>query len=181
MLLAAAMFFPSRAAAQAEAMPSCIPAREYDRAVVDSVSRQLRAAMTPRYGERQIQASIAAAVERLRATGRIACMDGAGSHVEASLYGALALGSGQAWGASWDHPTQSAADARAREECGEGCTVVLRVVGPTCGAYATRGSTYGWGTGPDRAQAENRALAECAARTGGRRCSVQVWGCNSRP
>jgi hypothetical protein len=180
-LCAAALLAPSRAAAQAqaEAMPDCQPAREYDRVAIDSVSRQLRRAMAPRYSEAQIRVAIRGAVEQLRAQGRIRCAN-AGGYSPAARYGALATGPNAAWGVSWDHDTQAGANARALKECGGRCGVVLHVVGPTCAAYAARRGTYGWGTGADRAEAERRALAECRARAGAR-CNVEVWGCNSRP
>ena len=98
--------------------------------------------------------------------------------------GALAIDSNQGNQYGWAirYRTQSEADRRALNECGYGCSIVMRFSN-TCAAYAAdqaRGSTvYGWAWGAGNASTvQNRALQECRRRGGGRsNCMVRVWGC----
>jgi hypothetical protein len=93
-------------------------------------------------------------------------------------YGALAIDSddGDQYGWAVNYPSQSAADARARAECGSDCYVAMRF--SECAAYATGGGAYGYWYAADGTTARNGALRECQDRSGGM-CVVRVWGCNS--
>jgi hypothetical protein len=97
-------------------------------------------------------------------------------------YGAIAIGREGAYGVSWNAPLPEQAQGRALEECypGESCRVVLFIAGPMCGAFAQGRTTYAGGLAATRAEAEQRALAECS-RDGARSCSVRAWMCNSQP
>ena len=97
--------------------------------------------------------------------------------------GALAIDErqGDQWGWAVDYETASAAQGRALQECGSGCSVVLTF--GRCAAYAAdqdAGSTaVGWAESYDSAAgARQAALSECGARGGGSGCVVRVWGCN---
>lgn len=85
-----------------------------------------------------------------------------------------------AYGVSWDLPTQSAADARALSECaknGRNCHIVTRFV-DQCGAYAVGpNQIWGSGYGGSRTAAENAALFYCGQQGSG--CVIKVWGCDS--
>ena len=96
--------------------------------------------------------------------------------------GALAVDErqGDQYGWAVDYETASAAQARALQECGAGCSVVLTF--GRCAAYAAdqdAGSTaVGWAESFDSAAgARTAALSECGSR-GGAGCTVRVWGCN---
>lgn len=102
----------------------------------------------------------------------------------ANNYGAIAYDrSTDTWGASYDHPSQQAANDRALHECGKyasHCAVVVKFWGSLCAAYATGpGTTAGWGSDSTRAAAERRAVSACSSRGGP--CQVKVWSCNSQP
>jgi len=154
----------------------CDPAR--DQRILDVVAAEIRTGLAGRANEAEIRARVASAHERLRASGALTC-SGSTAAVPVGEFGAIAVNASLAWGVSWDHRTQAEADARARSECpGAGCRVVVRIVGPACGAYATNGSAYGWGTDVTREAAEARALSECSAQ--GRRCRVLAYACNTR-
>jgi hypothetical protein len=106
----------------------------------------------------------------------------ASTAVWATNYGALAYDRPTgSWGASYDQPSQGAANERALRECGTyaaHCAVVVEFWN-LCAAYATGADTLaGWGSGSTRAAAEQRALAACGR---GGPCQVQVWACNSQP
>lgn len=96
-------------------------------------------------------------------------------------FGALAIdhNHGEAYGASYNHETQRRADRAALDECGHGCTVVVRY-NTGCAAYAadqTRGSTvYGWAPGHTEIQAKRKAMRNCA-NYGGQNCLIRVWSC----
>jgi hypothetical protein len=81
-----------------------------------------------------------------------------------NCWGAVAYGPGGAWAYAVNHPTRQAASQIAQGQCRGRCTRVLTFKN-SCGAYATGANGYGWGNAPTRAQAEGRALQECAART----------------
>ena len=157
----------------------CVPATERDRAVIEVVSREVAAAWAGRASDAQVRQRVSASLAELRGRGALACAGDAAESPDPPRQGALAVGPGGAWGASWDHRTPQSAAGTALRECGRNCRVVVRIVGPSCGAFAAGGSGYGWGTAPTRAEAEQRALAECGQR--GRGCTVRVWGCNTRP
>ena len=79
-----------------------------------------------------------------------------------------------------DYETSSAAQGRALQECGSGCSVVLTF--GRCAAYAADqdadSTAVGWAESYDSAAgARQAALAECRSR-GGSGCIVRVWGCN---
>ena len=163
-----------------QAQGACVPLTDADRTVLDAVAQEIRAALRDKVTEAEIRARVAAAQGRLVSRGAVRCMtDGSGVQPAVAQHGALAVGPGGAWGVSWDQPTPDAAATRARSECGARCAIVVRVAGPQCGAYATYGSASGWGIAATAEDAQSRAVAECSARAG-RRCSVRVWGCNSR-
>lgn len=100
--------------------------------------------------------------------------------------GALAIDTNQGdqWGWAVDYPSQTDADRRALNECGYGCSIVMRFSN-TCAAYAAdqaHGSTvYGWAHGYSSSSgAQNGALSECRLRGGaGSQCIVRVWGCDT--
>ena len=97
--------------------------------------------------------------------------------------GALAIDErqGDQYGWAVDYETASAAQGRALQECGSGCSVVLTF--GRCAAYASdqdaASTAVGWAeayaSGGDARQA---ALSECSSRGGGSGCVVRVWGCN---
>ncbi len=98
-------------------------------------------------------------------------------------HGAIAFDSQtQAFGVSWDMPSQEGANLRAEAECyknGKGCHVVATFV-DRCGAYAAGpDNIWGSGFGPTRQVAERWALNYCAKYGGG--CQIKAWGCNSQP
>ena len=97
--------------------------------------------------------------------------------------GALAIDEreGDQWGWAVDYETASAAQGRALQECGSGCSVVLTF--GRCAAYAADqaadSTAVGWAESYDSASgARQTALSECSARGGGSGCVVRVWGCN---
>ena len=101
----------------------------------------------------------------------------------ANHYGAIAYDRASgSWGASWDQPSQQAANTSALRECEKhtsGCAVVVEFL-HFCGAYATGpGTTAGWGTDATRAAAEQRAVNACNSRGGP--CEAKVWACNTTP
>ena len=97
--------------------------------------------------------------------------------------GALAIDDrqGDQWGWAVDYATVAAAQERALQECGSGCSVVLTF--GRCAAYAADqdadSTAVGWAeayaSGTD---ARQRALSECRSRGGGSGCTVRAWGCN---
>ena len=98
--------------------------------------------------------------------------------------GALAIdyNQGNGYGVGYDFPTMRQAERAALNECGRGCSIVVRF--PTgCAAYAgdtTPGSTiYGWAPARSELKAKSKAMANCR-NYGGQRCVVRVWGCNSQ-
>ncbi|AXS39093.1 DUF4189 domain-containing protein [Breoghania sp. L-A4] len=83
-----------------------------------------------------------------------------------------------AFGYSHDFNNPRDADRRALQECGRGCSIVVRFKNG-CGAYASApNGAYGWGVGPTRDAAEYTAFDECDSRAPG--CEIRVWGCNTR-
>ena len=79
-----------------------------------------------------------------------------------------------------DYETGTAAQGRALQECGSGCSVVLTF--GRCAAYAADqdadSGAVGWAESYEPAAgARQAALSECRSR-GGSGCMVQVWGCN---
>lgn len=100
------------------------------------------------------------------------------AHADAAL--AIDSNQGSRFGYGYDYPTMRQAERKALEECGSGCSIVLRFR-TGCGAYAadqTPGSTvHGKGTARDSRSAQNRALEQCRSR-GGSQCAVLVWACH---
>ena len=97
--------------------------------------------------------------------------------------GALAIDErrGDQYGWAVDYETAAAAQGRALEECGAGCSVVLTF--SRCAAYVADqdadSTAVGWAESFDSAAgARQAALRECHARGGGSGCAVRVWGCN---
>ena len=155
----------------------CDPAR--DQRLLQVVESEIRGALAGRATEGEIDARVSAAHERLRTSGALSCYPATIPTVETTRgqFGAIAVGPDAAWGVSWDHPSQADADQRALREC-PNCRVVVRVIGPTCGAYATNGLGSGWALGPIREVAESAAYAECSES--GPDCKVVAYACNSR-
>ena len=97
--------------------------------------------------------------------------------------GALAIDErqGDQYGWAVDYETAAAAQGRALQECGPGCSVVLTF--GRCAAYAADqdadSTAVGWAESFDSAAgARQAALSECSSRGGGSGCTVRVWGCN---
>ena len=97
--------------------------------------------------------------------------------------GALAVDErqGDQWGWVVDYETAAAARARALDECGTGCSVVLTF--GRCAAYAADqdadSTAVGWAEAYASASAaQAAALSECRSRGGGSGCIVRAWGCN---
>ena len=97
--------------------------------------------------------------------------------------GALAVDGrqGDQWGWAVDYETAAAAQDRALQECGAGCSVVLTF--GRCAAYAADqdadSTAVGWAESyASAAGAREAALAECRSRGGGSGCVVRAWGCN---
>ena len=91
-------------------------------------------------------------------------------------WGAVAFGPGGAWAYAVNHATRAEASEAAQGRCAS-CTNVLTFHN-SCGAYASGPSGYGWGNASTREDAEERAMAECSARSGS--CAIRVWGCTQR-
>ena len=100
---------------------------------------------------------------------------------QVSAAGALAIDSnqGEQYGFAYQYPDFGQAQSRALNECGAGCQVVLQFANE-CAAYAADqangSSVYGWATAASAGDAQNGAIAQCAAR-GGNSCIVRTWGC----
>ncbi|HEY0038133.1 MAG TPA: DUF4189 domain-containing protein [Longimicrobium sp.] len=150
-----------------------------DQRVLEVAESEIRGALAGRATADEIDARVSAAHERLRTSGALSCYAAATQTADttAGQFGAIAVGPNAAWGVSWDHPSQAEADQRALREC-PNCRVVVRVVGPTCGAYASNGLGSGWALDPTRALAEAGAYAECIPS--GPDCKVVAYACNSR-
>jgi hypothetical protein len=164
-------------ATAATADTQCDAAR--DQRVLEIVESEIRDALAGRATAGEIDVRVSAAQERLRTSGMLSCHVATSETPETlgGQFGAIAVGPDAAWGVSWDHPSQADADQRALRECPD-CRVVVRVIGPMCGAYATDGSASGWALGETREVAEILAYGECSAR--GSDCSVVAYACNSR-
>ena len=150
-----------------------------DQLVLEVAEIEIRDALAGRATPSEIDARVSAAHERLRTSGALSCIAATSQTAETAggQFGAIAVGPDGAWGVSWDHSSQADADQRALRECSD-CRVVVRVIGPTCGAYATNGSAAGWALGATREVAELSSYGECSARGPG--CSVLAYACNSR-
>lgn len=155
--------------------------RTRDQRVLDVVAVEIRGALAGRATDAEIRARVVAAQERIRTSGALSCGTAATTTpATPTEYGAIAIGSRGEWGVSWGQPSQPAAADRAIRECkGATCRVMVRVVGPTCGAYASGSRGFGWGTDATPEEAQERALSECQSRGG--RCRVIAYTCNSRP
>lgn len=104
------------------------------------------------------------------------------SSAVADNFGAIAYDiKSNAYGASWDQPSQDSANQLALSQCAKNssnCFVVAQFANQ-CGAYATGpGETWGYGTGPTQGVAERAAEFYCNQQGGG--CRVRVWACNTR-
>lgn len=150
-----------------------------DQRVLEVVESEIRGALAGRETASEIDERVSAAHQRLRTNGALSCSAATSQTAQTAggQFGAIAVGPGAAWGVSWDHPSQADADSRALREC-PNCRVVVRVVGPTCGAYATNGLGSGWALGATREVAEAGAYAECIPS--GPDCKVVAYACNSR-
>jgi hypothetical protein len=164
---------PAADTAEAE----CDAAR--DQRVLEVAESEIRGALAGRATAGEIDARVSAAHERLRTSGALSCYATTSPTAETTggQFGAIAVGPDAAWGVSWDHASQADADERALQEC-PNCRVVVRVIGPTCGAYATNGLGSGWAVAATREVAKTNSYAECSASGPG--CSVVAYACNSR-
>jgi len=93
-----------------------------------------------------------------------------------------------AYGWSFDHPSQDAAEAEALSQCKRGagsrnCEIVLAWSGPMCGSYFThkKGLVNGWGVARTKAEAEGIAMNEFYARGPFEFADLTVYACNSTP
>jgi hypothetical protein len=101
--------------------------------------------------------------------------------------GALAVGTCDRFGYSYNHANRGLAQARALVECARNGDNRCRVVVNTrhnCGAFAidasNRCGARGWGVAPNRRRAERIAIDQCY-NYGGRNCRVQGWTCDGGP
>ena len=110
-----------------------------------------------------------------------------GAVASAGAAGAIAVGSCDRSGYSYDHGNAALARTRALAECAKNGDRSCRIVVNTrrnCGAFAVdetnRCGARGWGLAPSRRRAEVIALAQCASY-GGRNCVVRTWTCDGGP
>jgi len=150
---------------------------ERDQRVLEVVESEIRGALAGRATPDEIDARVSAAHERLRTTGALTCHPAQTAEMIGGPFGAIAVGPDSAWGVSWDHPSQADADQRALREC-PNCRIVVRIIGPMCGAYASNGLGSGWALAPIRELAESGAYAECIES--GPDCKMVAYACNSR-
>ena len=83
-------------------------------------------------------------------------------------------------GASWDQPSQDAADKAALKECGGKKCQVHPVRPHYCAALARSDKDKAWG-GAEREtidDAKTEAIAHCQTHTKDGKCEVQLSGCN---
>jgi len=95
--------------------------------------------------------------------------------------GAFAVGKCGAYGQAFDYPTESAAIAAARKQCGSGCTTVtmkracvalsIDLKNP-CGAH-------GYAVRPRISSSLNEAARKCY-EYGGKECVIRAWACDAR-
>jgi hypothetical protein len=97
-----------------------------------------------------------------------------GNYTSAHAEGALAVGSDQRSGFSYNYRSGHEARERALNECGRGCSIKTMFSG-SCVGFATdrtRGSTiYGWAEANNSGRAERKAADACS-EYGGRNCSA---------
>jgi hypothetical protein len=86
------------------------------------------------------------------------------------------------YGASWNEPTEKAAEEAALKGCAsEKCKVVFRTKGGQCGVFAMteNGKIWGGATRAKKDVAEKAALENCQKRvSAGTQCKVRVSECN---
>lgn len=102
-----------------------------------------------------------------------------GGCTRGDCWGAVAFGPGGAYSYAVNYPDRASASVAARSSgsCHGGrCNSVLTFHN-SCGAVALGRTAYGWGNQFTAAEAQARALQECAARTTG--CVIRVWGCTT--
>jgi hypothetical protein len=85
----------------------------------------------------------------------------------------------KAWGSSYAHDSKATAQKVALGYCNQrAANCVTRVdFYNSCGAVAADGEKVGSGTGPNKAGAEQKAVAACSA-AGGKRCAVEASVCS---
>jgi len=105
----------------------------------------------------------------------------------ADAAGALAIGTCDRFGYSYNHANPGLAQARALVECAKNGDNRCRVVVNTrhnCGAFAidasNRCGARGWGVAPNRGRAERIAIDQCY-NYGGHNCRVRGWTCDGGP
>ena len=98
-------------------------------------------------------------------------------HHGAEAAGAIAKGAGTRTGYAHGFANTSAASARALQECGAGCKVVVTFY-TGCAALSMdqNSSAYGVARGANRAAAESYALGFCR-KFGGTSCYIRTWTC----
>jgi len=105
----------------------------------------------------------------------------------AEAVGALAIGTCDRYGYSYNQNNPGLAQARALTECARNGDNRCRVLVNThfnCGAFAidalNRCGARGWGRAPNRRRAERIAIGQCF-KYGGSTCRVQAWTCDGGP
>jgi hypothetical protein len=96
--------------------------------------------------------------------------------------GALAVGSCDAHGYSYDYASRARAREVALANCPGACEIKVTIA-RSCAAFAVDSTNIcdarGWGYAASRAAAESNALGFCA-RYGGRACVIRAWVCDAR-
>ena len=101
------------------------------------------------------------------------------ANAQPERWGAIAYSTATGrYGLTYDFPTQAKAINASVVKCGaRDCKAVVWFVN-SCGAFAKGSGASGWGIGRTRADAEEKALAEC--RKHGGACRVVAWACTTR-
>ncbi|MBL8517792.1 MAG: DUF4189 domain-containing protein [Betaproteobacteria bacterium] len=103
-----------------------------------------------------------------------------GTHHAAEAAGAIAKGDGTRTGYAHSHANTAAASARALQECGPGCKVLVTFDTGCAALSMDKNSTaHGAARGANRAAAENYALGFCR-KFGGTNCYIRTWTCTNR-
>ncbi len=93
--------------------------------------------------------------------------------------GALAVGEGERFGVSRNHPSKHRAEQIAMDNCGRDCRIVLNFR-DVCAAFAHSPNGHnGWATGRDEHFARERAREFCEEH-GGHHCRIVTVQCDGR-
>jgi serine/threonine-protein kinase len=109
----------------------------------------------------------------------VALRDAPSAAGQSDYWGALAYSNATGrYGFAYDYPTQAQAINKAVVKCGiRDCRGVVWFHNG-CGAFARGSGVWGWAIGDTRADAEERAIAECRKHGGG--CRAIAWACTTR-